>query len=153
MTAGPWLALLLALPGFAVTRDAADARFEKADAHLEKGRYAPARAELAAVKLDADDPRQVRRWEREGALLLREGKPAEARAAFTKALKAAGRLESKGADVGRAYAGMGLVLLKQEKPELAGRFFRRGLDFEPDEGTRLFLEEQVAELEKTPRAR
>jgi Tfp pilus assembly protein PilF len=142
------LCLLLCLPGSAAVRDPAETRFEKADSLLQKERYAQARAELAAVKLPDDDPRQVRRWEREGAVLLREGKPSEARAAFTKALKAAGRLESKGADVGRAYAGMGLVLLKQEKPELAKRFFKRGLDFEPDEGTRLFLEEQVAELEK-----
>ncbi len=48
---------------------------------------------------------------------------------------------------------MGLTLLRQEKTELAKRFFKRGLDFEPDEGTRLFLEEQVAELEKAPARR
>lgn len=142
------LLILLALPGAAAVRDAADARFEKADALLEKGQYAKARAELAAVVMTPDDPRQVRRWEREGAVLLREDKPAEARGLFTKALKAAGKLEAKGTDVGRAYAGMGLCLLRQDKKELALRFFKRGLDFEPDEGTRLFLEEQVQELEK-----
>ncbi|MDX6771140.1 MAG: tetratricopeptide repeat protein [Elusimicrobiota bacterium] len=153
MSAALLLLLPFCAPSAASVRDAAAARFEKADAHLEKGRYEQARAELAAVKLAPDDPRQVRRWEREGAVRLREGKIAEARAAFTQALKAAGRLEVKGPDAGRAYAGMGLVLLRQEKPGLAARFFKRGLDFEPDEGTRLFLEEQIAELEAAGRPR
>lgn len=152
MTYVPALLLVMALAS-AAPRDAAQARFEKADAELDKGRYAQARAELAALALPEDDERQVRRWEREGAVFLREGRLPEARVAFTKALKAAGRLESKGPDVGRAYAGMGLTLLRQDKPELARRFFKRGLDFEPDEGTRLFLEEQAAEPDGDPRPR
>lgn len=147
------LLLLLALPGAAAARDAAEARFEKADALLEKGQYDKARAELAALTLAEDDPRRVRRWEREGAVLLRQDKPAEARGHFTRALKTAGKLEAKGPDVGRAYAGMGLCLLRQGKRGLALRFFKRGLDFDPDEGTKLFLEEQVAELEAAAQER
>lgn len=144
---GLLLSFLLLSPASAALRDATELRFDKADAFLAKGEHAKARSELAGLALADDDPRRVRRWEREGAVLLREGKVGEARGAFTRALKEVGRLKAAGPDVGRAYAGMGLCLLRQEKKELALRFFRRGLDFDPDEGTKLFLEEKVAELE------
>ena len=151
---GLTVSLLLGAPAGAMTRvavkaDAAEARLRAADAALEKADYERARDELAAAEYEMGpkDPRIVRVYERRGAAYLREARVKEARAAFTRAIAAASVRKADDPAVSRAYAGMGLCLLKQDNKKFALRFFKRGLAFAPDEGTRMFLEDHIRELE------
>ncbi|HAZ06937.1 MAG TPA: hypothetical protein DCZ01_00105 [Elusimicrobia bacterium] len=148
------VSLLLGAPAGALTRvsvkaDAVEARLRAADAALDKADYERARDELAAAEyeMDSKDPRIVRVYERRGAAYLREGRIKEARDAFTRAIASASTRKADGPAVSRAYAGMGLCLLKQDNKEFALKFFKRGLAFAPDEGTRMFLEDHIRELE------
>jgi len=132
--------------------DAAEARLRAADEFLEKGDYERTRDELGAAEyaMGAKDPRMVRVYERRGASYLREERIKEARDNFTRAIQAAGARGVSGQVVARAYAGMGLCLLKQDNKPYALKFFKKGLSQDPDEGTRLFMEDQIRELEGTP---
>jgi len=146
--------LLSACPAGASTRrgtGAADKSFAKADAMLEKGSYAAAAALLKNLgdSLPADDPLQTRVHERTGAVRLREGNLREAKKAFAAAIKAAQRL---GADesAAKAYTGMGLCLRREKNDEYALKFFKRALRLDLDDGTRMFVDDQIREIEGDP---
>ena len=146
------LGLSLVLPSSAqpsAAPDAVEIRLREVEASLEKGDYEHARDELAAAEreIGPKDPRIVRVHERRGASYLREDRFKEARDAFTRAIQAAGVLKLSDPVLARAYAGMGLCLLKQGNKAYALKFFKRGLGAKPDEGTLMFLEDQVRELE------
>ncbi|MCR4294932.1 MAG: hypothetical protein NUW21_05315, partial [Elusimicrobia bacterium] len=102
------------------------------------------------AELKADDPRQVRYHERTGAAWLREGDIPQARAAFTAALRAAQRLKAAADSVGKAYAGMGLCLRGERNDRYALKFFRKAQGHELDEGTRMFVDDQIREIEGAP---
>ena len=141
--------LLLAAPALA---DEVGERFRQGDALIDAGDYAGARARLdsALGELRTADARMVRYHERTGASLLREGKVKEARASFTAALKAAQRLKAFGDDAARAYAGMGLCLRREKNDRYAARFLQKALEHNPDEGTRMFVEDELRDIEGKP---
>lgn len=132
--------------------DPIEERFKKANALIEKGRFAEARTELddALGEMPKEDPRLVRYHERTGAAWLQEGKVKEARASFTAALKATQRLSVKDDSGAKAFTGMGLVLRKEGNDKYALRFFKKALGFKLDEGTRMFAEDQIREIEGEP---
>ncbi|MEK7388645.1 MAG: tetratricopeptide repeat protein [Elusimicrobiota bacterium] len=132
--------------------DPAEERFKAADALMDKGDYAAAREELLTARVDfkTGDARFVRYHERNGASWLREGKIKEARAAFTIAIRHAQRLAISDVSLARALTGMGLCLRREGKDQLALRFFHKALSARPDEGTRMFLEDQIQELKAAP---
>ncbi len=142
--------LLAALPAAARRADAVENAFIRVDRLIENGDYSRARDELDELGLKADDPRQVRYHERTGAAWLREGDILQARAAFTSALRAAQRLKVSGDIVGKAYAGMGLCLRGERNDRYALKFFRKALDHKLDEGTRMFVDDQIREIEGAP---
>jgi tetratricopeptide (TPR) repeat protein len=147
------LALLLsAFPAAARRADAIDGSFKKIDQMVEKGEYVKARAALDDVlsELNPEDPRLVRYHERTGAAWLREGNIPEARTAFTSALKAAQRLKVSDDSVAKAYAGMGLCLRRENNDSYALKFFKKALAIKLDEGTRMFVEDQIREIEGSP---
>lgn len=147
------LAALLLLPlAASARRDPIEERFKKADELIEKGEYAKSRDELDAIlaELKTDDQRMVRYHERTGASWLREGKVKEARASFTAALKATQRLKVSGDSGAKAYTGMGLCLRRENNDKYALKFFKKALQFKLDEGTRMFAEDQIAEIEGRP---
>lgn len=146
--------LVFACPAGASTRKgtgAADKSFEKADALLERGSYAAAATLLKnlGASLSPDDPLQARIHERTGAVRLREGKLGEAKKSFAAAIKTAQRL---GADdsAAKAYTGMGLCLRREKNDEYALKFFKRALKLDLDEGTRMFVDDQIREIEGDP---
>ena len=143
--------LLLSLPAGA-KRDPLEKRFKAADELIEKGEYAKSRVELDAilVELKTEDPRMVRYHERTGAAWLREGKVKEARASFTAALKTTQRLKVTDDSGAKAYTGMGLCLRQQKNDKYALKFFKKALQFNLDEGTKMFAEDQIAEIEGRP---
>ena len=147
------LAALLLLPLSASARkDPIEERFKKVEALIEKGEYAKSRDELDAIlaELKTDDERMVRYHERTGASWLREGKVREARASFTAALKTTQRLKVTGDSGAKAYTGMGLCLRQEKNDKYALKFFKKALQFKLDEGTRMFAEDQIAEIEGRP---
>lgn len=152
MRAALALSFLLAHPALAQRPDRVGPALAKADELIEKGDYEGAQQALRAAEqgMAFNDPRRIRVHERRGAIFVRRDKLADAREAFTFAIKGASALDSKDVDkdvLARAYAGMGLCLLKQGNKTYALRFFKKGLELEPDEGTEVFLEDQIAELE------
>jgi tetratricopeptide (TPR) repeat protein len=144
--------LLAALPASAKRGDPVEQRLAKADQLIEKADFPAARQELdaALAELKVDDARMVRYHERTGATWLMEDRVKEARASFTAALKAAQRQGVTDQWASRAYVGMGSCLRREKKDSYALRFFKRALALEPDEGTRLFAEEQIREIEGAP---
>ena len=144
--------LLLALPGAARRADPLEERFKAADVLIEKGDYAGARDELltARTEFKDDDERFILYHERTGASWLREGRVKEDRRAFTAALLEAKRLGVADQSVARAYAGLGLCLRRENKDQLALRFFKKALGERPDEGTWMFVEDQIREIEGAP---
>lgn len=143
--------LLLALPA-AARKDPVEEGFKKADRLIEKGEYTEARATLDELLagMKAEDPMLVRYHERTGAAWLREGKVKEARASFTAALKATQRLRVTGDWGAKAYTGMGLVLRRENNDKYALKFFKKALAFDLDEGTKMFAEDQIREIEGSP---
>lgn len=151
------LCLVISLMSFpvaagAVRADPVENAFTRVERLIEKGDYARAREELDELQaeLEAEDPRQVRYHERTGAAWLRQGDIPQARAAFTAALKAAQRLKVSGDIVGKAYAGMGLCLRGESNDRYALKFFRKALGHKLDEGTRMFVDDQIREIEGSP---
>jgi tetratricopeptide (TPR) repeat protein len=151
------LALCLLLPSLpaaaaAGRADPVENAFKRVDLLIEKGDFQRARDELDELHdgLKAEDARLVRYHERTGAAWLREGKIPDARASFTAALKAAQRLKVTGDIVGKAYAGMGLCLRGESNDRYALKFFRKALDYKLDEGTRMFVDDQIREIEGAP---
>jgi len=147
------LFLVAALPAAAASRlDPVERAFRSADQLIEVGEYVRARDALDDLQagLAADDPRQVRYHERTGAAWLREGKTAEARMAFTAALKAAQRLKVSDEFVGKAYTGMGLCLRRESNDRYAIKFFKKAAESRLDEGTRMFVDDQIREIEGDP---
>ncbi len=148
------LVILLISSAGAATRkspDSADRAFEKAESLLEKGFYPAALSALngAYADLSPGDQRLAKFHERTGAVKLREGKVREARAAFTAALKVARRLGA-GESAAKAYTGMGLCLRREKNDAYALRFFKKALAGKLDEGTRMFVEDQIREIEGDP---
>ena len=47
----------------------------------------------------------------------------------------------------RAYTGMGLCLRREKRDAYALRFFKKALEFKLDEGTKMFAEDQIREIE------
>lgn len=146
------VALLLAALPAAARKDPLEENFKKADVLIEKGDYTEARATLDEILagLKAEDPLLVRYHERTGAAWLREGKLKEARASFTAALKATQRLKVTGDWGAKAYTGMGLVLRRENNDKYALKFFKKALSFNLDEGTKMFAEDQIREIEGSP---
>lgn len=144
--------LLLAFPAAARRADPVEDGFNKVDELIEKGDYSKARGALDAVLSDlkTEDPRLVRYHERTGAAWLREGRIPEARASFTAALKAAQRLKVADDTAARAYAGMGLCLRRENNEMYALKFFKKALAFRLDDGTKMFVVDQIRELEGEP---
>ncbi len=145
------LLLVLALPA-AARKDPIEEKFKKVDVLIEKGEYSAARGVLDEVlaELKTEDQRLVRYHERTGAAWLREGKVREARSSFTAALKATQRLKVTGDSGAKAYTGMGLCLRRENNDRYALKFFRKALNFDLDEGTRMFAEDQIREIEGAP---
>lgn len=147
------LALLLsAFPAAARRTDSIDGSFKKVDQMIENGEYAKARQTLddALAELKPEDMRLVRYYERTGAAWLREGNIPEARTSFASALKAAQRLKIRDDSVAKAYAGMGLCLRRENNDGYALKFFKKALAIKLDEGTRMFVEDQIREIEGAP---
>ncbi|MEK7233447.1 MAG: hypothetical protein AAB268_06510 [Elusimicrobiota bacterium] len=144
--------VLLAFPAAARRADPIADSFKRIDQIVEKGEYAKARDALADVlaELKPEDPRLVRYHERTGAVWLREGKIPEARFSFILALKAAQRLKVNDDSVAKAYAGMGLCLRRGNNDGYALRFFKKALASPLDDGTRMFVEDQIREIEGAP---
>ena len=144
--------LLLAFPAGARKADQVESGFKKADELIEKGDYAKARDALDEVRaeLKAEDPRLARYHERTGAAWLREDRLGEARSSFTAALKAAQRLRVVDDSAAKAYAGMGLCLRRENNDKYALKFFKKALGFNLDQGTRMFVEDQIREIEGAP---
>ena len=145
--------MLLAFPASARKDvDPLEKSFQRIDAMIERGEYARARDALDEVisELKIDDPRVVRYHERFGASWLREGKVSEAHASFTSALKAAQRLKVFGEPYAKANTGMGLCLRRENNDKYALRFFRRALSAGLDEGTKMFVEDQIREINGSP---
>lgn len=145
--------LLMPLPSEAARRASSlENAFTRVERLIEKGDYARARDELDELQagLETDDPLQVRYHERTGAAWLREGDIPQARGAFTSALRAAQRLKVSGDIVGKAYAGMGLCLRGESNDRYALKFFRKALGHKLDEGTRMFVDDQIREIEGAP---
>lgn len=142
------------LPFSAAARraDSIDASFKKIDPMIEKGEYTKARDALDDVlaELKPDDPRLVRYHERTGAAWLREGNIPMARSSFTSALKAAQRLKVADDSVAKAYTGMGLCMRREDNDSYALKFFKRALALKLDEGTKMFVEDQIREIEGSP---
>lgn len=142
-------ALLVAAVSSRAQVDAAEDHFSRADQRLAAGDYPAALSalDLAEKALPARDPRRMRLWERRGAVRLQEGRLQDARDAFTSALRLG---QVRGADsktTARAYAGMGLCLRRQGRRDFALRFYKKALTGSPDEGTKMFLEDQIREIE------
>lgn len=153
----PLVLCLLALSGTASAAaarrgDPVESSFRSADQLIEVGDFDRARDALEDLmaSLKSDDPRHVRAHERTGAAWLREGRIPEARSSFTAALKAAQRLKVTGDIVGKAYAGMGLCLRGESNDRYALKFFRKALEHKLDEGTRMFVDDQIREIEGAP---
>lgn len=144
--------LLLALPASARTADPIEEGFKKAEAMIESGDYAKARDALdeALAGLKVNDPRMVRYHERTGASWLGEDKVPEARVSFTAALKAVQRLKVVSDSGAKAYTGMGLCLRRENNDKYALKFFKKALELRLDEGTRMFAEDQIREIEGKP---
>ncbi|MDD5303608.1 MAG: hypothetical protein PHS14_10920 [Elusimicrobia bacterium] len=144
--------LVLAFPAAARRADPIEDGFKKADQMIEKGDYAKARETLDDVlaELKTEDSRLVRYHERTGAAWLREDRIPEARSSFTAALKAAQRLKVADDAVAKAYAGMGLCLRRESNDKYALKFFKKALALRLDEGTRMFVEDQIREIEGAP---
>lgn len=145
--------IFLSLP--AAARKAADPveeSFRKVDDLIEKSEYSQARGALDDIlaELKTEDPRLVRYHERTGASWLREGKIKEARASFTAALKATQRLKVTDDSGAKAYTGMGLCLRRESNDKYALKFFKKALAFHLDEGTKMFAEDQIREIEGAP---
>lgn len=143
--------LLLALPASA-RKDPIEEGFKKAEALIVKGEFTKARDALDEVLADlkADDARMVRYHERTGAAWLGEGKIREARSSFTAALKATQRLRVTDDSGAKAYTGMGLCLRRENNDKYALKFFKKALAFQLDEGTKMFAEDQIREIEGDP---
>lgn len=143
--------ILLGIPAAAAARraDPIDGSFAKIDQLIEKGDYTKARGALddLLAEFQPDEPRLVRYHERMGAAWLREGRIAEARGSFTGALKAAQRLKVFDESVGKAYAGLGLCLRREGNDKYALKFFKKALAAKLDEGTRMFVEDEIREIE------
>ena len=144
--------LLLALPAAARRPDPVEERFKAADELIEKGDYAKAREQLdlALPAFKDEDPRLVRYHERTGASWLREDKVREARASFTAALKATQRLKVTDDSGAKAFTGMGLCLRRENNDKYALKFFKKALAFRLDEGTKMFVDDQIREIEGAP---
>ena len=144
--------VLIAPPGFARRSDPVEESFKAVDTLIEKGDYSKARDMLdeILVGLKTEDLRLVRYHERTGAAWLREGKIPEARASFTAALKATQRLKVTGDPGAKAYTGMGLCLRRMNNDKYALRFFKKALTFNLDDGTKMFAEDQIREIEGAP---
>lgn len=129
--------------------DPIDKSFLKIDAMIEKGAYAKAREALEDIlaELQPEDPRLLRYHERTGAVRLRVGEIVEARASFTATLKAAQRLKITDESVAKANAGLGLCLRRENNDKYALKFFKKALALKLDAGTRMFVEDQVREIE------
>lgn len=143
--------LFLALPASA-RKDPVEEGFKKAETLIVKGDFTKARDALDELlaELKADDPRMVRYHERTGAAWLGEGKVAEARTSFTAALKATQRLRVTDDSGAKAYTGMGLCLRRANNDKYALKFFKKALSFQLDEGTKMFAEDQIREIEGAP---
>ncbi len=143
--------LLLALPASA-RKDPIEEGFKKAEVLIVKGDFTKARDALDEVlaELKADDARMVRYHERTGAAWLGEGKIREARSSFTAALKATQRLRVTDDSGAKAYTGMGLCLRRENNDKYALKFFKKALAFQLDEGTKMFAEDQIREIEGDP---
>ncbi|MBI5247464.1 MAG: tetratricopeptide repeat protein [Elusimicrobia bacterium] len=147
------LALVLAaLPVSARRSDPVEESFKEVDVSIGKGEFSKARDKLDEILalLKIDDQRMVRYHERTGAAWLGEGRTAEARASFTAALKATQRLKVTGDSGAKAYTGMGLCLRRLNNDKYALRFFKKALTFNLDEGTKMFAEDQIREIEGRP---
>jgi tetratricopeptide (TPR) repeat protein len=150
------LALALLLGAFPASArrgaDPLDAKFAAVDEQLESGNYAKARETLDGllIELKADDPRLVRYHERSGASWLQEDDVHKALVYFTTALKEAQRLKVVDDSAAKAYTGMGVCLRRQGKDKYALRFFRKAIALPLDEGTRIFVEDQIREIQGAP---
>lgn len=146
------LILLLPAPASAGRADPVENGFKRADGLLEKSLAAEARVELDELlpELGPEDGRLVRYHERTGAAWLREGRIPDARDSFTAALKAAQRLKVSGDAVAKSYAGLGLCLRREGNDKYALKFFKKARALKLDEGTRMFVEDQIREIEGAP---
>jgi tetratricopeptide (TPR) repeat protein len=120
----------------------------EAERRLERGDHAGAIQALdqAEARLGERDPRRVRRLERRATALLRSGKPAPAREAYTDSIKEALRLGVKDAAVTDAYVGLGLISVSEGNSEYALRLFLKALHLEPAPATKAMLETKIADL-------
>lgn len=146
------LLAVAALPAAARFGDPVEEGFKKADALIVKEDYLKARSALDEV-LDAlppEDPRLVRYHERTGAAWLREGRMAEAKTSFTAAVKAAQRLKVADESVAKAYAALGLCLRREGNDKYALKFLKKARAGRLDDGTRMFVEDQIREIEGSP---
>lgn len=143
--------LLSALPA-AARLDPIEAGFQKAERLIEQGKYMQARDALDDVlgELPPEDARLVRYHERTGASWLREGRIADARTSFTSAVKAAQRLKVSDESLSKAHAGLGLCLRREGNDAYALKFFKKARSGKLDEGTRMFVEDQIREIEGAP---
>lgn len=148
--------ILLGLAGVArAATDPIAKSFAKVDALIERGDYAKAVDALEEIRdaLPPENPLLLRYHERIGAVRLREGAIPSARGAFTEVIKASQRLKIADDSVAKAYAGLGLCLRREGNDKYALKFFNKALALQLDEGTRMFVEDQIRELEgRRPRA-
>lgn len=122
--------------------------FAAARVLIDDKQFPQAQAELEAALrlLGPDDRRRVLYYERQGFIAFSKRDIGKANAYYTEALRLASALGLSDLNVADAYEGMGRVLLSENQPEYALKFFKKAFDVSPSLKTRELVEETERRL-------
>lgn len=120
----------------------------EADRLILKKRYEKAGSVLlhASESLEKDDERQVVAFERIGLVSLRLNRLRPAREAYMRALRHAKELGVAPPAVADAYAGLGVVLVREGNSKYARKFFEKALEADPTPDTRRLVQDELKKL-------
>lgn len=111
----------------------------------------PARRQEApkeeAREADEPGPEQVRALDRAGYNAWLKKDIQNAKASFLQSVEMAEKLSLKDSKVAETYAKLGLCWVTEGNPSEAADAFNKGLNHNPSEGTRRFIQEQLRKLE------
>ena len=113
---------------------------EEADRRSPRAERAPVEYKEASAPAEDDDLRQIRYNEKTGMASLKAGDAAAAKISFSQAIRLAVSAGVKDTVVADAYAGMGLCLAKEGKPDYAVKFLNKALEAGPTPQTRVLVE-------------
>lgn len=138
----------------------ADAESEKELAfHLRSARryaaakrYRSAAAEYGASLgfIPAGDARAVHALERQGAMVLRGGDPAQAQEHFQAAISKANGMKASGKDVANAYLGLGYCQEQAKKIPDALASYEKAMDFSTSPNVKAKIAKTISDLKKEP---